>query len=310
MVSKIKIVPVPVTISNNNVFKLASLNCNRLSSSNSTEKIKWVASQIIHSDADITSLQEISSIDVIDILRTELGTKYDISYTSTSIDNSKVHEYMLFVHKKHILSLGCSCFSEKDKQTYVGKHKLMLRAPIYGKFKILNKIDIILVAFHVNQKCPILDCQQINSSLKAIQLTNPKVKRYFIVGDFNIDCENPFAFNDITDKFSPIFDNKSIYTNTKDNQQYDNIWFQTKYFKKINESVIRNDNIEESHSDHCLIVSDFRPIKIYNNSILNILNILSKNEYKIINTPDFDTVYKKRNYHGSSIRCGNCILIF
>lgn len=263
---------------NNINIKIATLNCKNLSTTSEPEKFQWIIKQISDSDADIISLQEINKVDALATIITGLNTAstaastYSESHHELPLDNARFHEYIGFIYKTdRIKSHGCVTFTDEDKKRYIGNiNKLMIRSPVYAKFSISSSssgsgggctVPIIILAYHCNQKHPMYDCIQIKKNLTAIQYTNPHVKTYFILGDFNTHCEDLLSFRKLYKYgWKSIFTSRNIYTNTKNTTQYDHIWYHSDNTKVISEPIVlRQPTTEEiAHSDHCLVVGNFQ----------------------------------------------------
>jgi len=275
-------------------IKIATLNCKNLSTTSEPEKFQWIIQQIQTSDADIISLQEINKVEALATIISGLGSNlYAECHHELPLDNSRIHEYIGFIYKTdQIKSCGCVTFTEEDKKKYIGSvNKLMIRSPVYAKF-IIGEIPIIILAYHCNQKHPMYDCIQIKKNLAAIQYTNPHVKTYFILGDFNTHCEDLLSFRKLYKRgWKSIFTSKNIYTNTINTGQYDHIWYDSKNTKLIEEpTVLRQCGV--AHSDHCLVAGTFQ---------IN-ATASSEPETQIVH-PDMSYIINKK-YKKRSIFCG------
>jgi len=281
-------------------IKIATLNCKNLSTTSDPEKFQWIIQQIRDSDADIISLQEINKVEALATIINGLGSNlYAECHHELPLDNSRIHEYIGFIYKTNqIKSCGCVTFTQEDKKKYIGSvNKLMIRSPVYAKFIIGCEIPIIILAYHCNQKHPMYDCIQIKKNLMAIQYTNPFVKICFILGDFNTHCEDLLSFRKLYKRgWKSIFTSKNIYTNTKNNTQYDHIWYDSKNTKLIEEpTVLRQPAVDAvAHSDHCLVAGIFQ--------INAAANVSSKPETQIVD-PDMNTIINKK-YKKRNIICG------
>lgn len=239
----LKIFSLPSTV----IVNIATLNCKNLTLSSSAEKFQWIANQILESNADIICLQEINKTDALKNIVDLLGSdKYEECHHSDALDTSRIHEYIGYIYKSDkIKSMGCVTFTNEEKTKYIGGiNRLMIRAPAYAKFRIEDKIDIILIGYHTNQKNPMYDCIRIKDNIKAIQYTNPSVKTYFILGDFNTHSRDMLAFGKLYKRdWKPVFTSKNINTNTLNNEQYDHIWYHSDKTKLISPPrVLRGSN--------------------------------------------------------------------
>lgn len=206
---------------------IATLNCENLSI-NPKDKIFNIACYILDINPDIIALQEVCNLQAIDEIISLLGNEWKASYHTTPINTSRFHEYMAYIYKSNIKCVGCLTFTDEEKKLYVGKNKIMLRAPLYGRFTVHNK-DLLLISYHANQENPILDCQQIKYNINAIQSTND-CKNIVILGDFNTHSNNLHAFRKIMKKqYKPTL-SYNINTNVTNKEQYDNIWYHPKMF--------------------------------------------------------------------------------
>ena len=253
-------------------IKIATLNCKNLTTTSEPDKFQWIINQIRNSDADIISLQEINKVEALSTIISLInnaaadGDRYAECHHELPLDNSRIHEYIGFIYKTDkIKSHGCVTFTDEDKKRYIGNiNKLMIRSPVYAKFSSCSGdsvIPIIILAYHCNQKHPMYDCIQIKNNLKAIQCTNPHVKTYFILGDFNTHCEDLLSFRKLYKRgWNSIFTSKNIYTNTINTAQYDHIWYHSENTKLIGEPIVLRHAAAAdtaAHSDHCLVVGTF-----------------------------------------------------
>lgn len=252
-------------------IKIATLNCKNLSTTSEPEKFQWIIKQIRDSDADIISLQEINKVEALATIISGLNnvaSTYSECHHELPLANTRFNEYIGFIYKtEKIKSFGCVTFTDEDKKRYIGNiNKLMIRSPVYAKFSIGSSgggysVPIMILAYHCNQKHPMYDCIQIKNNLKAIQYTNPHVKTCFILGDFNTHCEDLLSFRKLYKYgWKSIFTSRNIYTNTKNTTQYDHIWYHSENTNLICEPIVlRQPAAEETaHSDHCLVVANFK----------------------------------------------------
>lgn len=280
--------------SNENInIKIATLNCKNLTTTSEPEKFQWIIKQIRDSDADIISLQEINKVEALSTIISLInnaaadGDRYAECHHELPLDNSRIHEYIGFIYKTDkVKSHGCVTFTDEDKKRYIGNiNKLMIRSPVYAKFSSSSSsgdnsvIPIIILAYHCNQKHPMYDCIHIKNNLKAIQCTNPHVKTYFILGDFNTHCEDLLSFRKLYKRgWNSIFTSKNIYTNTINTTQYDHIWYHSENTKLIGEPIVLR-QAEAAHSDHCLVVGTFE-----------IKGMVSSKSDSLISSPDMYSV--------------------
>lgn len=275
-------------------IKIATLNCKNLTTTSEPEKFQWIIKQIRDSDADIISLQEINKVEALSTIislinNTGSASTYAECHPELPLDNSRIHEYIGFIYKTDkVKSHGCVTFTDEDKKRYIGNiNKLMIRSPVYAKFSSCSSdscvIPIIILAYHCNQKHPMYDCIQIKNNLKAIQCTNPHVKTYFILGDFNTHCEDLLSFRKLYKRgWNSIFTSKNIYTNTINTTQYDHIWYHSENTKLIEEPIVLR-QAAAAHSDHCLVVGTFE-----------IKGMVSSKSDSLISSPDmYSVLYTK-----------------
>jgi hypothetical protein len=196
-----------------------------------------------------------------------LGDDYNAIHHKSPIDNSRIHEYMAFIYKSDVVkAINCLTFNQKEKALYVGStNKIMIRSPVYARFIIKEKTDLVLISYHTNQKNPIYDCMRIKDNVAAIRVNNI-CNNIVVLGDFNTSCENKFAFGKLLkrDWLPSLPSNK--FTNFRDTEQNDNIWYNSRECKisepaRVLRECVPPDATPASYSDHCMVVCKLKIMK-------------------------------------------------
>lgn len=285
---------------------IGTFNCKNLTITNII-KIKEIANIIRQSNIEIVAIQEINNLDALKLIIDELGSEYNEIHCNTAIDFSRIHEYIGFIYKiDRISAISCITFPQSEKQKYIGSSgKLMIRAPVYARFIIENKTDIVLISYHTNQGNPMYDCMWIKECIQAIRMKNT-CNNVIVLGDFNTSCSDDFAFEKIIkDKWKSALI-YTINTNYANTNQYDNIWYEEKSCEQDGEPRVWREEMVEDISDHCLCSSKF-----------NIYGGMSANS-QFLKDPDLTLAfnYKKNIINLCSIQCfgkfncvSNCIEI-
>jgi len=256
------------------VCKIGTFNCKNLSV-NDTQRILYIASTILTSKADIVAIQEISNVNSIDMLISELGHEWCGAIEKKPINTSKVKEYMGFVYRKSdIAFIGSHTFSDDDFKIYVGANgRIMKRSPVYAKFCVNSTADIVIISYHTDPKDPIHDCTLIKKNIAAIQTTN-KNENIIVLGDFNTDCGNKYAFGKLSKLgYIPSLSSKTP-TNYNGHEQYDNIWYHPAYCRLIEKAHVFRECIPEgatiyTYSDHLLVAGRYAILKIGTSQTFN-----------------------------------------
>jgi endonuclease/exonuclease/phosphatase family metal-dependent hydrolase len=238
---------------------IATFNCKNMSI-HDPQKLKFIAETITTSNADIVALQEINKREAIGELLKLLGNDYKAIHHMLPIDNSRIHEYMAFIYRSGaITAINCFTFTRAEKALYVGSsNKIMIRSPVYARFIIGDKTDVVIISYHANQKNPMYDCMHIKDNIAAIQVNNT-CNTIVVLGDFNTTCDDKFAFQKIRKRdWLPTLPNDK-FTNFRDTEQNDNIWYNAQSCRITEPARVLRECVPPgatpaSYSDHCMVV--------------------------------------------------------
>jgi endonuclease/exonuclease/phosphatase family metal-dependent hydrolase len=247
-------------------IKIATFNSKNFSITNQ-DKTTAIANTIKASGADIIAIQEISNLGVITELLKYLPDNFGILHHEEQLDNSKIHEYMIFIYNNNIIkAIKCMTFTKKDREEFIGStNKMMMRAPVYARFIINNSTDLVIISYHTNAKSPMNDCIRIKDNIKAIRKNN-MCNNIVILGDFNTSCDDKYSFGKLLKRgWLPSLPSH-IKTNFNGEKQYDNIWYHPDSCKLIEPAKVLRECIPEgttidNYSDHCMVTCKLKIIK-------------------------------------------------
>lgn len=238
--------------------RIGTFNCKSLSNRDEN-KTRNIANTIRRSGAEIVALQEISSVDGLGMLVRELGESWSEVHTDP-LNSGGVSERMAFLFKDNIEVVGAYTFTQSEKSAYVGGANILTRAPGYARFIVKDR-DVVLLSLHTFQKKPQYECRMIPKMVRAINATNT-CNNVVVLGDFNVSCNDRYAFEKMIDNgYTPVLDS-SKFTNLNNTEQYDNIWvrrgactFDPKSATVCRDTVPPGVQATE-YSDHCMVTAE------------------------------------------------------
>ena len=285
-------------------LRLGTFNCKTMGSGDQ-EKIKRIAHTISSSDAELVSLQEISSLEGLSMLVDFLGDTWKEVHTEP-VNNSRIPERMAYLYKKdRIEAVDAFTFTPQEKSIYVGGGKVLTRAPGFGRFIVDNSKDVVLISVHTFQERPHYECRILKKMIKAIKTTN-LCNNVIILGDFNLPCNNRYSFEKlISAGYTPVL-SATKFTNLNNTDQYDNIWIDKGACILKEEGRVCRDTIPvgvpaTEYSDHCMVVADIQ------------LAAPMSERARFFNPPSFEEGMKKSRINrfrlGSLMCCGNSRIV-
>lgn len=278
-------------------LRLGTFNCKTMGGGDQ-EKVRRLAHTIAGSGADLVSLQEISSLDGLSMLVENLGGTWSEVHTEP-INNGRIPERMAFLYKnERIEAVDAFTFTSQEKSIYVGGGKVLTRAPGFARFIVDNSKDIVVISLHTFQERPHYECRLLKKMVKAIKATNT-CNNVVVTGDFNLPCNNRYAFEKLVDAgYTPVL-SATKFTNLNNTEQYDNIWIHKGSCVLKQEGHVCRETVPEGvtaveYSDHCMVVAD-----------LELVAPMSERA-RFFNPPSFEEAMRKtilRRFRLASVLC-------